>query len=372
MTKLTSKAVENWKAAATRLEIPDAVMPGLYLLVQPTGRRGWAIRYRYGNRTRKYTIGAYPIFSLAQARDRAGEVLREVHKGREPTQRSAGSVSVAVEQFLNEHCKQHRTQHPTRMLLARHLVAGHGHRKLEDVTNAEIKNILRKCSGPIIANRVFAQLRTFFGWCVGEKLIPVSPMADMKRPTKKEKARERVLSDDEIKKIWKTLPEDHFGAIVRLLILTGQRRSEVTRMEWSEIRGDVWTLPGVRTKNGNPHIVPLSAQALAIINTQPRVSERYVFSLDGKRPYSGANSAKEAFTGAVGLSEHWTIHDLRRTLATGLQRLGVRLEVTESVLNHTSGSRGGIVGIYQRHDFAAEKRKALDSWANHVEQLVRL
>jgi integrase len=218
-------------------------------------------------------------------------------------------------------------------------------------------------SAPILANRVHSVVSTFFKWCVENDLISISPAAGIRRPHK-EKSRDRVLTDSELGQAWRSA-NGFYGQIVRLLILTGQRRGEVSGMCWNELDLDqaTWTLPPERTKNGRRHEIPLSKQALAIIRGLPRISEHYVFAVDGVRPYRG----RQVRAGGT----DWVVHDLRRSVATGLQRLGVRLEVTEAVLNHVSGSRGGIVGVYQKHKYTDEKRQALQQWADYVERLVR-
>ena len=170
-----------------------------------------------------------------------------------------------------------------------------------------------------------------------------------------------------------------FGAIARLLMLTGRRREEVVGMTWGELSEDLvtGTIPATRTKNGIPHLVPLSQPARELLHALPsdrpgdvqgahrRAKLALVFPGERGTPFSGWSKAKSALDTASGVSGWW-LHDLRRTLATGLQRLGVRLEVTEAVLNHLSGSRAGVVGIYQRHDWAEEKRSALGAWSAHL------
>ena len=157
-----------------------------------------------------------------------------------------------------------------------------------------------------------------------------------------------------------------FGDIIRLLILTGARRNEIGSLRWSEINGDVASLKGERTKNGEPHNIPLSKGAAIVLQRVPRIanSER-VFTTNGKTSVSGWSRAKRKLD-ELSKVKDWRIHDLRRTVATGLQRLGVNLQTIEAVLGHTSGSRSGVVGVYQRHSFDAEKRAALDAWGAHV------
>jgi integrase len=207
-----------------------------------------------------------------------------------------------------------------------------------------------------------------------------NPFADLPLLTTSNK-RDRVLNDQEATAIWRVAGEatHPFGTIVRLLMLTGQRREEVAGMMWAELSEDLatWTIPATRTKNGIPHFVPLSQPARELLHslasdrledvrgTHQPTKLALVFPGERNTPFSGWSKAKSALDAASGVSGWW-LHDLRRTLATGLQRLGVRLEVTEAVLNHLSGSRAGVVGIYQRHDWAEEKRSALDAWSAHL------
>jgi integrase len=194
----------------------------------------------------------------------------------------------------------------------------------------------------------------------------------------KTEARDRVLTDNELVAIWRAAEaadSKMFSSLVRLLILTGQRREEVAGIAWAELSPDrqVWTVPASRAKNGKDHLVPLSAAARDLLPEESHADEcgsGLVFPGQRGTPFNGWSKSKAQLDKDSGVTG-WRIHDLRRTLATGLQRLGVRLEVTEAVLNHVSGSRAGIVGIYQRHEWASEKRAALDAWAEHVMALVR-
>jgi integrase len=181
-----------------------------------------------------------------------------------------------------------------------------------------------------------------------------------------------VLADDELRDIWLAAATSRgaFGAIVRMLILTGQRRNEVAGMAWPEIAADgaTWTIPASRTKNGVLHIVPLPIAAQQILATEAKSAAGLIVSATGAR-FSGWSHAKARLDAKSGVAS-WTLHDLRRTFATGLQRLGVRLEVTEAALNHVSGSKAGIVGIYQRHTWTTEKQLALQAWSEHVAAII--
>lgn len=226
---------------------------------------------------------------------------------------------------------------------------------------------------PSVARALAAYGRACFAWAMRRGSVPGNPFMELPvAPSNVQ--RDRVLTDAEAVKVWKAAVADTtpYGPMVRLLLLTGQRRDEVRGMAWSEIAPDLatWTIPGERTKNGQPSVVPLSAPAQAILRDQlAKLREQrrgLVFPGEGgKAMFGNWSKSKTALDAAAGVTG-WRVHDLCRTVATGLQRLGVRLEVTEAVLNHVSGSRGGIVGIYQRHDWKTEKRTALDGWAAYV------
>ena len=229
---------------------------------------------------------------------------------------------------------------------------------------------------PVMANRTLAALRRMCGWAVERGLIEVSPCEKVKAPSA-ERSRDRVLSDDEVRALWAGCDAIGwpFGALFRVLLLTGQRRDEVANLRWSELDLDtgLWTLPRERAKNDQVHTVPLSAPVLAILRGLPRVGD-FVFSTNGRTPVAGFSKAKDridrVMAGTGPALPHWVLHDLRRTAASGMARLGITLPAIEKVLNHTSGSFGGIVGVYQRHSFADEKRHALDAFAAFVERLV--
>ena len=371
MARLTVKGVENALPAPGRREIPDAIMRGLYLIVQPTGRKVWAVRYRLGGKSAKHTVGPYPAFSLKQARDSAAAVLRSVAEGRAPRQRGAGAVAQAVDQFLTRHGKRYRRNslaQATRRL-QRYVVENWGVRNLDSITRADVRAMLDSIEAPIEANRVYSIVRKFFTWAVENDLIANTPVFGLRAPNP-ETSRDRILTDLELKAVWRAAEKIGypFGVSVQLLILTGQRRGEVGNLQWSEIVGDMWIIPRERAKNGRRHEVPLSRQAMAIIKGLPRLGDSYVITLDGQKPRNNWKKDKDRLDALVQLDD-WTIHDIRRTVASGMARLGVSLVVIEKVLNHVSGSLAGIVGVYQRYEFADEKRAALQQWADHVEQL---
>jgi len=389
---LTARAIEALKPGPARAEVSDAAMPGLYLVVQPSGAKSWAFRHRVAGKPRKLTLGAYPLLGLAEARTAARAaaqaVAQAVALGNDPAgeKRQAReeapklTVRAQADIYHRRHLSKLRSGEEARRVLERSAVAAWGDRAVASVSKRDVVALLDKVEaerGPQAANMALARVRSFMGWLADRDVIPASPAAGVRMPAANT-ARDRVLSDDELQLVWQASAalSEPFGAFVRLLILTGQRRDEVAGMTVAELAGDLWTIPGDRAKNGEAHTVPLSPEALAVLAEVKRIGPaNYVFTTNGTASVSGYSKAKASLDVAVAkLAEKegrepppgWTLHDLRRTCATGLARLGVRVEVTAAVLNHKSGTRAGIVGVYQRHDFAAEKRAALEAWGCYV------
>jgi integrase len=226
-------------------------------------------------------------------------------------------------------------------------------------------------NGGTIANRTLAVITKFASWLVARDIILASFAAGVEKPGR-ETERDRVLDDNELAALWRACEDEPVaGAAIRLMILTGCRRQEAAGCDRRELDAQTrtWTIPRERTKNGVALTLPLSDLAWSTIEGVPRISTQHVFSINGWCPVS-LQLPKKRLDAALRFARPWTLHDVRRSVATGLQRLGTRLEVTEAVLNHTSGSRGGIVGIYQRHDWAGEKAQALRRWSDHIEALV--
>jgi integrase len=234
------------------------------------------------------------------------------------------------------------------------------------------------------ANRVRAYLSHFFGWCASREIIAMSPVLGVK-PVAKEASRDRVLTDDEIRWLWQACEDlgQPWGPLGKTLLLSGQRLREVAGMTDAEIHGGTWHIPAARTKNGRAHDVPLPEAASGVLAGVERIKGKngYVFTTTGDTPLSGFFKGRnhladrmaevaEKERGEPVEIPRWTFHDLRRTAATGMARLGIPVRVTEAVLNHVSGTGGGIVGVYQRHDYADEKRQALEAWGRFVLSLV--
>ena len=384
---LTTRAVETTKPGQERREIPDRHMPGLYLVVQPSGAKGWAVRYRHAGTPRKHTLGAYPAIDLKAARDLASKALRAVAEGRDPgrekiQERAAkpDTVETVARQFIERHCKRSnrpRTARETQRLLDLHVLPHWRTRLTREITRRDVLDLLDRIvdvGKPIAANRTFSAVRKMFNWAVARDIITASPCAGVKSPTA-ERSRDQSSSDSELRDVWHAANKvgGPFGALVQLLIVTGQRRDEVAQMRWAEIDldGRLWTLAPARVKNDQPHDVPLSDSAIAILQVLPRIGNEYVLTTNGEAPSS--NYAKNKHRLDALLPDDmppWRLHDLRRTAASGMARLGVNLPIIEKVLNHSSGSFAGIVGVYQKHTFADEKRQALQNWGAFVDELV--
>jgi integrase len=385
---LTTRAVETTKPGLKRREIPDRHMPGLYLVVQPqpSGAKGWAVRYRHAGTPRKHTLGAYPAIDLKAARELASKALRAVAEGRDPgrekiQERAAqpDTVESVARQFIERHCNRAnrpRTARETQRLLDLHVLPRWRTRLAREITRRDVLDLLDRvvdAGKPIAANRTFSAVRKMFNWAVARDIISASPCAGVKPPTP-ERSRDRLLDDSELRDVWRAAAKmgGPFGTLVRLLILSGQRRDEVARMRWDEIDLDrrMWTLGRERVKTDTRHDVPLSHSAVVILQALPRIGNEYVLTTNGEAPSSNYGKNKRRLDALLPDMPPWRLHDIRRSVASGMARLGVNLPVIEKVLNHSGGSFAGIVGVYQRYDFAREKASALQRWADHVERLV--
>jgi integrase len=381
--RLTQISVENAKPDRTkRVEIPDAGKPGLYLVIQPSGKKSWAVRYRIDGKPRKLTLKGLP--SLAVAHTLAQQALDKVAQGSDPASERPVPVrkpdlfrTVAAE-FIKRHVNENTRAsyaNDVRRRFTKDILPQLGDMDIRQVTRLDVNRVLDAVAdrgGGLSGNVIHSMLRSLFAYAVDRGNIDVSPMAAMKKPLK-EGSRDRVLSDSEISRLWIACEGLGYpgGPFVQVLLLTGQRRTEVGGMRWDELNLEerVWHLPGERAKNGKPHSIPLSDAVIEIINSVPKIGS-YVFSSGGGYPFIGYHRAKVAIDVIDPLDGNWVLHDLRRTVATNMAKLHVPLQVAEAVLNHT-GTLGGIAGVYNKHTYADEKRKALETWANYVVGLHR-
>jgi len=398
---LTAKTIETAKATDKRRELPDGIVPGLYLVVQPSEAKSWALRYRYAGKPCKLTLGRYPMLTLKDARQAATDALDKLDHGDNPaglkqSEKAAlvqaqlegrNKVANLLDEFEKRHLSKLRSGKQARDFLDRFVVDLWGDRDVQSIKKRDVIELLDGIvdSGRgTSANRVLAHTRKFLNWCVERDILELSPATGVKPPVK-ENQRDRVLSDHEIRLFWQACDDvgQPFGPLGKMLLLTGQRRGEVGEITDHEITGDTWHLTASRTKNKRAHDVPLTQAAQTVLAGVARIKSKagYLFTTTGETPVSGYSrahsiiSAKMAEIASKAAGEAveipaWTFHDLRRTCATGLARLGVPVWVTEAALNHVSGTRAGLVSVYQRHDYATEKRDALDVWALAVADVV--
>ena len=395
---------------ATAAFLWDEELRGFGVKATPAGNKVFVLQYRLGGRgsaTKRYTIGTYGSpWTPSGAREEAERLLQVVRQGGDPLANKAERSRIVrdlaftaySELFLSEYVRREwkATYADAESIFRLHLCPILKAKPLPDIRRGDIATLFdsipREKLG--LRRKAHAVLRRMFRWAVGRGDLDRSPLEGVEAPPAP-KSRDRWLSDQELRLAWLAAGDlgYPFGTLYRLLIGTGQRREEAAGLDWRELDRSIqeWNIPAARAKNGHPTGVPLTAvmidelDRIAAGDKWPR--RGFVFTTTGKSPISGFSGAKTRLDAAMlalarneensagedpdGVEvESWRAHDLRRTLATGMQRLGVRFEVTEAILNHVSGSRAGVAGVYQRHDWKQEKRDALDAWARHVEQVV--
>lgn len=426
ITKRSVEAIEVPARGAPRAYLWDNTLKGFGVMVTDGGVRSYLVQYRIGGRagkTRRYTIGQHGSpWTADRARDRAAEVLEDVRRKIDPV--DAERERIATDQdrkreeeearhvltrlafskfadtFVDRYAKvqQPKTWKDTDSIVRRDLKPFFKDKPLPAIGPTDVVELIDTVQerGDGAALKAYKALRSLFGFAIDKHHITTSPMANIKPPAKMG-VRDRTLDDEELRLVW--IAAEGLGwpfcPIVRLLILLGQRRDETAGLVWPEIDKTKrqWLLPAERSKNGKPNLVHISEPAFAIVKGLPVIKSKakLLFTTTGETPVSGFSKVKKRLDAAIlalmqkeareaGVApdeveklnvEPWTFHDLRRTLATGCQKLGIKLEVTESILNHTSGSRSGIVGVYQVYKYEAEKRAALEVWGKHVLAIVK-
>lgn len=397
---VTKSAVDGLHSGDRDKFLWDAKVPGFGVKVTPKGSKVYLFQYRMGGRgskVRRYTIGKHGAITADNARTEAKRLAMMVAQGDDPQANKVDQRRIAVDlafpayldRFVSDCLKVEwkASADEVEAMLRAYALPILQSKALPAITRSDVSAVLRPLKGkPASRSKLFAILRRLFRWAVSEGDLKRSPMADMETPAPP-KARDRYLRDWELVLVWNASHDlgYPFGPMIRLLILTGQRRNEVSDLPWSEISKPdaVWSLPAARAKNGEATDIPLPQLAITELSGVAKRKKKadwprsgFVFTTTGKSPVSGFSRAKTRLDKLVTklnqgeALEPWTVHDLRRTLATGMQRLGVRFEVTEAILNHKSGSRAGVAGIYQRHDWGPEKKAALQSWSDHIERLL--
>jgi len=414
--KLTDRAIKTKAPAAGTLELWDSVTPGLALRIHAGGKRSYCVTTRLapaGKQIRR-TIGTTDSHGLARARDEARKIIADAAKGIDSASKEAKRAIARAAQIEAERAKANsfrscvegyladpgrrggakmKSHTLVKQRLENHALPRFGDRPIAEVARSEIKDLLRdmvKAGKPVAANRLLGNLKLVFKWAVEADKIETSPIADLEKPAD-ESSRDRVLTDAELAEIWRScdgLSAPH-GAAVRFMMLTGARRSEAGGLRRSEIADGAWHLPAERSKNGRPHIVPLSELARDVIDSVPQIEQTDpIFTLDGETTIAGWSKVKARLDRKIGEARakaaeedydpethnlpRWTFHDLRRSLVTGMvELLGIAPHVTEAVINHVSGqSRADVAGVYNRSVLLPQRREALEAWSRHVEGLV--
>jgi integrase len=370
------------------IEFDDAV-PGFGVRARKGGSKVYVVQYAIGEKTRRMSLGKVELQGVDKARDKAKDILAAVRLGKDPAGEKQRDRTTATDTFkavADRFLAFQKTQLRPRSYddVERHLMM-HG-KSLHGLLLAKIQrqdiasaiSAVRAKGAEVTANRVRATLSSFFSWAISEGLTEHNPVTGTKRT--EEKSRKRVLSHDELRIIWNALEDDQFGAIIKLLALTGQRAAEVAGLRRTELQDDAFTLPPERTKNAIEHTVPLSEPARAIIAAQPlrqgsngKVRDFIFGYADG--PFSGWTGSRKLLNARIERAAgkplpHWTPHDLRRSFATHASKLGIQPHVIEAILNHVSGFRAGVAGIYNLNPYDAEKRTALATWADHLLSIV--
>jgi len=386
---LTAAFVEKVKTNGKRTDYFDSSLAGFSLRVSESGVKSWCLSYRFSGKWTRYTFGTFPVIKLAEAREKARDALHDVAHGINPAikkkaERCAETFDYLVHEYLERHAKaKKRSWREDERIINTDILPSFGGIRAKDITRRDVRALLDKkaATAPIMANRVRAALRKMFNWGISAEIIDANPVFLVPAPGK-EHQRERVLTENEIKRIWNALDADKASgddlhrrektvsaAITKLRLLTAQRGAEVMCMEWSEIDGNWWTIPGDKTKNGHAHRVPLTAFVLKIIHEIRSAygESRYVFESPKRpdKPIRNPQKALERIQKATGID--FVGHDLRRTVASHMTGMGIPRLTVKKILNHVERE---VTAVYDRYSYDTEKREALEAWSKRLQMLV--
>ena len=403
-TKITKRAVDELRSKSKiegrTLYLRDEELTGFGVLSTKAGACSYFVEYRLGGRgttQKRMTIGKHGALTPDEGRKRAKEELGKVARGADVAQAkketreklTGATLKDAIFRFLASNKRTGRYWvHKQARLLGKDMEPLHG-RPLASIKRSDVLAVIDevRMRSEAAARLLFVDLRPFFKWAVERELMETNPAAEMKPPAAATK-RDRVLDEHEVKAFWEAASDTSwpFASIYKLLLLTGARREEVAGMKWSELDLDagVWLLPGERTKNKRDHRIPLSREAIDLLDRRGIAAIKaglgyqdsdFVFSTTGHSAPSGFSKAKKALDERMkailgARFKDWRVHDLRRTCATGMENLGVETRVVETALNHVSGAKAGIVGIYQRSDHRDAVAAAFHAWGGRVMRTV--
>lgn len=397
---LTDLGIEKKTAPKNRTFISDARCPGLYLTIQPTGKKSWIVARRLNGKFVKMKIGTFPAVKVDEARREAEKYIAAFDRGEDPrhvrqTEKTtrqtiqAETIAVVGESWLRRDQSEKRTFKEIDNFFRNRLLPAWGNRPITSITKRDciafVDNVADETS-TVRSRRIFSFLHRFLQWCLEQDILIHHPMNGMKKRGQENKRR-RYLSNLEIKLFWEATEQMGypFGPALRLLLLTGCRREEIASLKVDELKGDRIELSGERVKRlpnskDEGRVIPLSSKAREILEMAKKSTKSgFIFTTTGQSPISGWGKFKNRLDDFIkagltekGLTFHeWRLHDLRRTLASHLQKMKVRTEAIETLLGHleTAGSRSGIIGVYQAADFSEEAAEAVEIWAEHVSQL---
>ena len=383
--RLTKSTIDALPIAKSDVVYWDSGCPGFGVKVTPKGRKVFIVLYRNGgasSKLRKYTIGPYGRVTLHQARVAAQKVFAAKLDGRDPAAEKreakrrvvADRVEDLLETFISQRLSQNRSGGEIARLLRREIGKAWSGKSIHEISKRDVVEVIsaiEQRGTPVAANKMLKSIKTFLRWCAGRAVLDQSPAEGVPLPAK-EVARDRVLDDKELAQVIVAARKigGPYGGIVELLALTGQRREEVARLTWEELdlQQRVWIIPKSRTKNAKSHVVHLSDQSLGALTSLDPLGP-FVFSLVGTKPFQGFSRAKSLLDQLSGVTQ-WRLHDLRRTCVSGMARLGIAPHIADKILNHQAGTISGVAAVYQRHEFLAERRAALDLWGAHIGKLL--
>jgi integrase len=379
----TNRALQAVKPGETRIDYMDSTLEGFGLRVFPSGHKTLFVRYRFGRGFRRFTLGEFPRLTLASARAQALDVLARVARGEDPQngrheQRTATTFAELAHSYLALHAKPrmtNRTYHEEERIIKADLLPRWRRLEAQEIRRRDVAQLLDAIiarGARVQANRTRAAARRVFKFAVQREIIEANPVADLDRPSQ-EVSRQRVLSEDEIRILWTTWEAEGSvtSALLRFMLLTGQRKQEIVSLRWVDVHGAWWTIPAGVVKNKLAHRVFLSVEALQLLAAlkESTGASEWVFASPRKqgKPLSWVNKAKERFREATGIAD-WRPHDLRRTAATYMGRMGISRAVIARVLNH---AEKGVTAIYDRSTGESDIEFALVRWGERLTEIIR-